>query len=164
MLFPLLIAAFLILSGCRMMFSGGKEQPAGQGKEKRRETWKKWERMGRAGFARAQEVHDWRREADSKQYEDASNYSYEEDYDYLLIESIILTAASRVVPSRGTITQTGRNTAGTGGEMRILAVRTQALLLPGVQTATGVVPAPQSVWGRKSTMRGKSSREQSSPV
>ncbi len=82
MLFPLLIAAFLILSGCRMMFSGGKEQPKGQGKERRRETWKKWERMGRAGFAKAQEVHDWRREADSKQYEDASNYSYEEDYDY----------------------------------------------------------------------------------
>ncbi|MDE7325654.1 MAG: cell wall-active antibiotics response protein [Lachnospiraceae bacterium] len=76
MLFPLLVAAFLILSGCRMMFSGGKEPQGNRRGEKKRGH------AGSAGFAGSDEVHDWRREADSKQYEDASNYSFEEEYDY----------------------------------------------------------------------------------
>ncbi len=88
MLFPLLIAAFLIMKGCRMMFSGGKALGEGKqtgwdtksGRERRRQEKKA--RYGREGFGRADEVHDWRREADSKKYEDASNYSFEEEYDY----------------------------------------------------------------------------------
>lgn len=84
MFFPLLVAAFLILAGCRMMFSGGK---AGTGQNGRDRTVQghargKKKRRGRVGYGPAEEIHDWRREADSVKYEDASNYSFEEEYDY----------------------------------------------------------------------------------
>lgn len=88
MLFPLLIAAFLILAGCRMMVSGGKNP-----QEEKNQKWrgreekdsrgrKKKTGYGQNAYGNAEEIHDWRREADSRKYEDASNYSFEEEYDY----------------------------------------------------------------------------------
>ncbi|MDE7211394.1 MAG: hypothetical protein K2O03_08115, partial [Lachnospiraceae bacterium] len=88
MLFPLLIAAFLILTGCRMMFSGGKNSPKeeaqkrGAQEERAGRARKEKMRSGRAAYNNAQEIHDWRRAADSRKFEDASNYSFEEEYDY----------------------------------------------------------------------------------
>ncbi len=95
MLFPLLIAVFLILTGGRMMVSGGKNSQSekikpeefSKKKEKRRgKAEKNRARHGRKNYydsgVNDQEVHDWRREADKDQFEDASNYSFEEEYDY----------------------------------------------------------------------------------
>lgn len=94
MLFPLLIAVFLILTGGRMMVSGGKDSQ--EEKIKSEKFSKKEKNMAGAEKDRVrhnrkndydnrmdnQEVHDWRREADKDQFEDASNYSFEEEYDY----------------------------------------------------------------------------------
>lgn len=88
MFFPLLIAVFLIMKGCRMMLPGGKT--SGEGKDmgwdaksdRAHRRQEKKAHYGGKGYGQADEVHDWRREADSKKYEDASNYSFEEEYDY----------------------------------------------------------------------------------
>lgn len=82
MLFPLLIAVFLILTGGRMMVSGGKDV---QNKKNSRETYQdeKAKKSHDRGMANhGQEIYDWRRKADEDQFEDASNYSFEEEYDY----------------------------------------------------------------------------------
>lgn len=72
MFFPLVVAAFLILSGCRMMFSGEKTKSGKREAYRKRHVKDSKDRM----------ENGWKNAAENMKYEDASRYSYEEEYDY----------------------------------------------------------------------------------
>lgn len=73
MFFPLVVAAFLILSGCRMMLSGEKKKHGRKAENYRRKRAK-----DTGGGAEKR----WGNTAENTKYEDASHYSYEEEYEY----------------------------------------------------------------------------------
>lgn len=114
MFFPLLIAAFLIMSGCRMMFCGGKKKNRrSKERAKRRAEGRtagnrgntasgnrenmaagsrgntaseNWENTAAGNWQNTAEG-SWGGAEDNAEYEDASRYSYEEEYDYYADET-----------------------------------------------------------------------------